>query len=246
VGKAARRKAERRRAIAARQTIDPVSVQSSYPVEHQAAHEAGHGVVQWTLGLPFDCMSLDTKPPGVWPLAGVKQHLGDKWLIGAAGCIADYQSRNLMMHDVDILKLILGSPDGRFALVDSSGAVTVRPDRLPAVIPGADLHLMATVMGDQGNEHPWPAPEIIGIWRDCEKYVAACRPVVKQVAAELLVARSLTYAETVGIATDAMTGVPRPSVPEWFEDAYQLSRRLEAEALLCHGRSRRTRCGRVD
>ncbi|MGO9778828.1 MAG: hypothetical protein ACLPQY_03515 [Streptosporangiaceae bacterium] len=100
-------------------------------MEHQAAHEAGHGVVQWTLGLPVDCMSLDTNPPGVWPLAGVKQRLGDKWLIGAAGCIADYQSRDLVMHDVDFLKLIIGSPDERFALVDSSGAAAVRPERQP-------------------------------------------------------------------------------------------------------------------
>lgn len=111
MGKAARLKAERRGA-AARLPTRPADAQVSYPVEHQAAHEAGHAVVQWTLGLPFDYMSLDTSPPGVWPLASVKQHLGDKWLIGAAGCIADYQSRDLKMPDTEILKLILGSPDG--------------------------------------------------------------------------------------------------------------------------------------
>jgi hypothetical protein len=229
MGKAARLKAARRTATTVRQSTDGAITQNPYPVEHQASHEAGHAVVQWTLDLPFDCVSLDTTPPAVWPLAGVKQLLGDKLLIGSAGCIADFQSRDLEMQDTEILKLILGSPDGRFAAVSRSGGATVRPDRQPAVVPGGDLHLMAVMMSDRGDGYPWPASEIIDTWRGCEKYVAACQPAIKKVAAELLAARRLTYPETAGIAMEAMIGVPRPSMPEWFEHAQQYGRRLEAE-----------------
>ncbi len=224
MGKAARLKAERRLGA-----VRSVGVQVSQVLQHQAAHEAGHAVVQWTLGLPFDYVSLDTSPPGLWPLAGVKQHLGDRWLIGAAGCIADYQSRSLLMPDSEIVKLILGSPDGRFTVVDHSGAVAVRPDRGPAVMAGADLYLMAVVMSDDGEGSPWPASEIVAVWRECERYVAACRRAIDKVASALLLARKLTYAETTSIAADAMAGLPRSAVPEWFEDARQLSLRLEAQ-----------------
>ena len=77
MGKAARLKAERRRE-AAQPSAGSAVRRDSYPVEHVAAHEAGHAVVQWTLNLPFDYVSLDTSPPGVWPLGGVKKHMGDK------------------------------------------------------------------------------------------------------------------------------------------------------------------------
>lgn len=230
MGKAARLKARRRQAAAVRQVSAPAIQKAAYPPEHQAAHEAGHAVVHWTLGIPFDFVSLDTSPPGVWPLAGVTQQLGEKWLISAAGCIADYQSRDLVMLDVDILRLIVGSPDSRFALTGRSGAAVVRPDRRPAVTPGGDLHLMATVMADRGDGQPWPAPAIVDVWHGCERYVAACTPAITQVAAGLLARRRMTYAEISGIATDAMADVSPPTVPAWFEDAQELSRRIEAEA----------------
>ncbi len=227
MGKAARLKAERRRIATADEPVPIGAQEVSYPVEHQAAHEAGHGVVQWTLGLPFDYISLDTTPPGVWPVAGVKLQLGDRWLIGAAGCIADFQSRNLTMMDVDILKLLLGSPDGRFTLTDRAGNPAAQPDRQPGVAPGADLHLMALAMSDDGDGRPWPAPEIISVWRECENYVAACTPAIREVTARLLASRTLTYAETARIAAEALTGIRRPSMPDWFEDAQELGRRLE-------------------
>jgi hypothetical protein len=201
-----------------------------YPVEHQATHEAGHAVVFWSLGIAFDCVSLDTDPPGVWPLAGDGRQLGDKWLIGAAGCIADYQARDLAMLDPDVLRLIFGSPDNRFSLTDRSGVAVVRPDRRPAVMTSGDLFHMATVMADRGDGQPWPAPAVINTWRGCEGYVVACTPAITQVAAMLIARRSLTYAETSSIAAEAMAGVPRPELPEWYGDAQELSRRIEAEA----------------
>lgn len=229
MGKAARLKAERRRA-ASELATGSLEVQQAYPVEHAADHEAGHAVVQCTLALPFNYVSLDTSPPGVWPLAGVKKHMGHDWLIGAAGCIADYQSRNLMLPDSEILKLILGSPDGRFAAIDRWGKVAVRPAREPAVMPRGDLYMMAIVMSDDGTGSQWPPHEILKVWRSCETYVTACRTAIDKVAAELLASRRLTYAETFRIATDAMTDLPLPCVPDWFEDARQLTLRLEAEA----------------
>jgi hypothetical protein len=232
MGKAARLKAQRRQAATVRQVASaPATAQkATYPLQHQATHEAGHAVVFWSLGIAFDYVSLDTDPPGVWPLPGVRRQLGDKWLIGAAGCIADYQARDLAMLDADILRLILGSPDNRFSLTDRSGAAVVRPDRRPAVMTSGDLYLMATVMGDRGDGQPWPAPAIIDTWRGCERYVVACRPAITQVAAALIARRRLTYAETSGTAAEAMAGVPQPALPEWFEDAQELSRRIEAEA----------------
>lgn len=223
MGKAARLKAQRRRE-AARPPAGP----ALGPIEHVAAHEAGHAVVQWTLGLPFDYVSLDTSPPGVRPLADVKKEMGDTWLINAAGCIADFQLRGLMLPDPEILKLLLGSPDGLFSAVDHSGRVAVRPSRAPAVAPGGDLHMMAVVMSDDGDGVPWPAAEIIGVWRDCESYVAACRGPIEAVAAELLRVRKLTYAATGVVAAGATDGGPIPPLPQWFEDAQQVSRHIEA------------------
>jgi hypothetical protein len=97
MGKAARLKAERRR-----QAARPSAGPALGPVQHVAAHEAGHAVVQWTLDLPFDYVSLDSSPPGVWPLASVRKHMGDTWLINAAGCIADLQLRGLILPDSEI------------------------------------------------------------------------------------------------------------------------------------------------
>lgn len=231
MGKAARLKARRRQAAGVRQGPGPAALQeAAYPPEHQAAHEAGHAVVHWTLGIRFDYVSLDTDPPGVWPLAGARPQLGEKWLIGAAGCISDYQSRDLVMLDVDILRLIVGSPDSRFNLTGRSGVTAVRPDRRPAVMPGGDLRLMAAVMTDRGDGHPWPAGAIIDIWRSCERYVAACTPAITAVAAALLVCRRLTYSEASSVADEASVGVSRPALPQWFEDAQALGRRIESEA----------------
>lgn len=207
MGKAARLKAERRRE-ATRPPAGPAVRHGSSPMEHVAAHEAGHAVVQWTLNLPFDYVSLDTSPAGVWPLDGVKKHMGDTWLIGAAGCIADLQLRELVLPDPEILKLVLGSPDSLFSVVDRSGTVVVRPSRNPAVAPGGDLHMMAVVMSDDGDGVPWPAAEIIGVWRDCERYVAACRGAIEAVAAELLRVRKLTYFATGHIAAKAAGSGP--------------------------------------
>jgi len=136
----------------------------------------------------------------------------------------------LEMQDAEILKLIFGSPDGRFTLVDRFGVAAVRPDRQPPVTRGGDLYLMATVMADCGNGYPWPPPAVIAAWRGCEKYVSACQPAIKEVAAELLVVRKLAYDEMAPIASRAMTGVLRPSMPEWFEAVQQLGLRLEAQA----------------
>jgi hypothetical protein len=74
---------------------------------------------------------------------------------------------------------------------------------------------------------PWPAPTIVSVWRECENYVAACAPAIREVAARPLASRTLTYAETAHIAAEALTGIRRPSMPDWFEDAQQLGRRLE-------------------
>ena len=230
MGKAARLKAERRRE-ATRPPAGPAVRHGSSPMEHVAAHEAGHAVVQWTLNLPFDYVSLDTSPAGVWPLDGVKKHMGDTWLIGAAGCIADLQLRELVLPDPEILKLVLGSPDSLFSVVDRSGTVVVRPSRNPAVAPGGDLHMMAVVMSDDGDGVPWPAAEIIGVWRDCERYVAACRGAIEAVAAELLRVRKLTYFATGHIAAKAAGSGPLPPVPGWFEDVQQVSRQIEAEEI---------------
>jgi hypothetical protein len=232
VGKAARLKAQRRQAATVEHAAsDPATaLEAAYPVKHQATHEAGHAVVSWSLGIPFDYVSLDTDPPGVWPLARTRQQLGDKWLIGAAGCIADYQARDLAILDADVLKLIFGSPDNRFSLTDRAGAAVVRPDRRPAVMTSGDLYLMATVMADCGDGQPWPASAVVDTWRGCERYVMACTPGITQVAAVLIASRRLTYAETSNIAAEAMTGMARPALPEWYESAQELSRRIEAEA----------------
>lgn len=178
MGKAARLKAQRRQAATVEHaaSVPATALEAAYPVKHQATHEAGHAVVSWSLGIPFDYVSLDTDPPGVWPLARTRQQLGDKWLIGAAGCIADYQARDLAILDADVLKLIFGSPDNRFSLTDRAGAAVVRPDRRPAVMTSGDLYLMATVMADCGDGQPWPASAVVDTWRGCERYVMACTP----------------------------------------------------------------------
>jgi hypothetical protein len=229
MGKAARLKAGRRReASELRTSLE--EVQPAYPVEHAAAHEAGHAVVHWALDLAFDYVSLDTSPPGVWPLAGTKKHIGQDWLIGAAGCIADYQSRSLTIPDSEILKLLLGSPDGRFALIDQSGKIALRPAREPAVMRGADLYRMSLIMTGLGTGYQWPTREIVSVWRSCETYVSVCRTAVNHVAAELLVSRRLICSEVSHITNSAMSGLSLPVVPYWFEDARQLTLRLEAEA----------------
>ena len=230
MGKAARLKAQRREAKRQVSSLATERNAVSSSEQHKAAHEAGHAVVQWTLGIPFDYVSLDTEPPGVWPLPGVRQGLGDKWLIGAAGCIADYQSRNLLMLDVDILKLLIGSADGLFALSDQSGTAVVQPDRRPAVQSGGDLRLMAVMMAGGGDGNPWPPSVILGTWRSCEKYVSACTRAITAVTATLLTRRRLTYPEASEICTGVMSGISLPTVPEWFKDAQALSRRIEADA----------------
>jgi hypothetical protein len=58
--------------------------------------------------------------------------MGDAWLIGAAGCIADLHLRELILPDPEILKLVLGSPDSCSQLSSvqarwPSGRVGTRP-----------------------------------------------------------------------------------------------------------------------
>ena len=228
MGKAARAKAQRRQAAARQASGSAPTPEATYPAEHQARHEAGHAVVHWALAIPFEHVSLDTNPPAVWPLASATKQLGDKWLIGAAGCIADYQARKLTMLDADIPRLLIGSPDDRFALIDESGAVAVRPDRRPAVQRGGDLYLMTLVMTNVGQGPVWPVPTIIEVWRGCENYVSPCAPAISAVAADLLVRRQLTYADTCDLADDAMRDRPRPGLPDWFEKAQELGRSLAA------------------
>jgi len=181
------------------------------PRGHVAVHESGHAVTMRALGWPFDFVTL-ADPPRVQPLPGATgpPTIGMQWLNGAAGVIADFQSRGLSMPDGAVLGLLLGSADGTFEVLDAAGAVAVRPSRALPVGPGGDLESMAAVM----REDAWPWPVILEVWRACELFVSRCRPAISAVAAALLDRGELSYAEVSGLVAGAMPGPP--PVPAWI------------------------------
>jgi hypothetical protein len=73
--------------------------------DQAAHHEAGHAVARWALDLPILRVTLDgSNGPVTEPLPGGLITDGQRDLVAACGCIADYQYRGLKMRSRQALK----------------------------------------------------------------------------------------------------------------------------------------------
>jgi hypothetical protein len=192
---------------------EPILVAEGLNVEEAAYHESGHAVARWALDSPFLHITLNgPRGPIVNPLPGRTVSSRQHMLVAACGAIADYQQRGLVIRGSQITKLLLGGPNDAFELDDAvTHQVVVRPLRAPAVVPGGDLEYMAR----KASTERWPSAQYIGMWRDCERFVAGCRPAIDAVAAAVLDRGILSYDEVSEVATAAMVWYPAPVIPEW-------------------------------
>ena len=193
------------------------------PLRHVVQHECGHAAVSWALGVPFARIVVDSPlGPHVVPDTNVGSVLaGLDWIIRASGFIADYQSRGYKMRGSQIVRMVLGGDSGRFEVDDAiTGAVAVRPSRLPAVQPGVngrpagDLHGMAAEFGRRPRAEV--TPEVIRFWRACEAYTAELRPAIDALAEAVLDRGDMPYSDAADIATAAMFGHPMPVLAGWL------------------------------
>lgn len=193
------------------------------PLRHVVQHECGHAAVSWALGVPFARIVVDSQlGPHVEPDASIGSILaGLDWIIRASGFIADYQSRGYKMRGSQIVRMVLGGDNDRFEVDDATtGAVAVRPSRLPAVQPGmngrpaGDLHGMAAEFGTRPRAEA--TPEVIRFWRACEAYTAELRPAIDALAEAVLDCGELAYGEAAEVAAAAMSGHPMPVVADWL------------------------------
>ena len=147
---------------------------SGYPREWAAYHECGHAVAYWSLGLPYEYVTLSS-PSRLQPLrTGTISTVAEKWLYSVAGIIADYQHQGLIMEDAQIGILLTGGAE-QYELTDPSTRQAVtRPSRVKAVGPGLDLEELAGVATAEG----WPVEYRASIWRDCELYVKGLAPAI--------------------------------------------------------------------
>jgi hypothetical protein len=114
--------------------------------------------------------------------------VAERWLYSAAGIIADYQHRGLIMKDAQIGILLTGGAE-HYELTDPRTHLAVaKPTRAKGVGPGADLHELAEVATAEG----WPVEYCASIWRDCELYVQGLAPAIHAVAERLLAAETMT------------------------------------------------------
>lgn len=184
---------------------------SGYPREWAAHHECGHAAAHWNLGLPFEYVTLSA-PSHLQPLrTGTISTVAERWLYSAAGIIADYQHRDLIMQDAQIGILLTGGAE-QYELTDPYTHLAVmKPTRAKAVGPGKDLEELAEVATAEG----WPVEYCASVWRDCELYVQGLAPAIDAVAERLLASETMTSAEVSAVAGSAMRNKPAPTVPGW-------------------------------
>jgi hypothetical protein len=187
-----------------------------HPIRHAVQHECGHAAAFWALGIPFDRIAMNgPNGPAVYPVKGTVINRGHDSVIKLCGAIADQQARGLRIRGSQIVRLVLGGDGQTFELDDAAtGKVAVRPSRVPAVQPGGDLHDIATVFATMPRDQA--GPEIIALWRECERFAAELRPAIDALAVAVLDRGELSYSEASDIAAAAMAGRPVPVLAEWL------------------------------
>jgi len=191
--------------------------QGTYNIRHAVQHECGHAAAFWALGIPFDRIAMNgPNGPAVYPVkGGTVMNRGLDSVIKLCGAIADQQARDLRIRGSQIVRLILGGDSQIFEVDDAAtGQVAVRPSRTPAVQPGGDLHDIATVFAAMPRDQA--VPEVIRLWRECERFAAELRPAIDALAEALLARGELSYAEASAIAAAAMADRPVPVLAEWL------------------------------
>jgi hypothetical protein len=187
-----------------------VTSTSGYPRDWAAYHECGHAVAYWSLGLPYEYVTLSS-PSRLQPLrTGTISTVAEKWLYSVAGIIADYQHRGLIMEDAQIGILLTGAA-GQYELADPSTRLAVtRPSRAKAVGPGGPGGV-----GRSPHSECWPVKYCASIWRECELYVKGLAPAIDAVARKFLQIGTITQAEVSAAARSAMREIPEPVIPGW-------------------------------
>src|SRR5205823_3924307 len=130
--------------------------------------------------------------------------IGQRLLVAASGVIAGFLANGWRLTDRGVRELLCGSGDNRFEALGMSGALS-RIDRAIAVGPSEDLEPFSV----EGAETPFVPQDAVGVWRDCEMFVASTAHAVAALAQQLVVEDTLSGDAASRIFNAAM--LDRPS-----------------------------------
>jgi hypothetical protein len=182
--------------------------------EFLAKHESGHAVGFLSLGWALDSVTIAEPRGRTLPVNPYLGTIGQRLLVAASGVIAGFLANGWRLTDRGAWELFCGSGDNRFEVLGMSGASS-RIDRAIAVGPSEDLEPFSV----EGAEIPFAPQDAVGVWRDCEMFVASTAHGIAALAQQLVVEDTLSGDAASKIFNAAMFGRPSALLPQrWINE----------------------------
>ena len=182
--------------------------------EFLAKHESGHAVGFLSLGWELDYVTIAGPRGRTLPVNPYLGTIGQRLLVAASGVIAGFLANGWRLTDRGVRELLCGSVDHRFEALGISGALS-RIDRAIAVGPSEDLEPFSV----EGAEIPFVPQDAVGVWRDCEMFVASTAHAVAALAQQLVVEDTLSGDAASKIFNTAMLDRPSALLPQrWINE----------------------------